>query len=108
MGKKNTGDRLAYGLTIMIFGILFLLDKIGILDKIPYASNLVNIGTLCLIAGIVFLCTKVEKKIGIILTIVGVIINSDFFFGWMRSYSNLIVPVILIIAGLIMILSTKK
>jgi len=105
---KKSNDRLSYGLTILTFGTIILLSKTGILSKIPYAENLMTVGSFFLIAGIIFLLTKAEKTLGIILTAVGVLINSDFFFGWMRNYSNLIIPIILIIAGLIMVLTAKK
>ena len=108
MARTSTGDRLAYGLTILIFGVLFLLDKTGILSQIPYADRLVHLGSLFLIAGIVFLSTKAEKVTGIVLTVIGVILNADLFFGWMKSYSNLIVPILLIVAGLILVLTAKK
>lgn len=105
---KDTENRLAYGLTILVFGVLFLLDKVGILARIPYGKEFISIGSLFLVAGIIFLLTKTEKKMGIIFTGIGVVINSDLFFGWMRSYSSLIVPIVLIVVGLIMVLASKK
>lgn len=105
---KNSTNRLPIGLTIMVFGLLYLIDKIGILSKIPYGDRLLNIGSLFLIAGIIFLCTKAEKKIGLIFTGIGIVINSDLFFGWMHSYSNLIVPILLIAVGLVMVLTAKR
>lgn len=108
MAAKDTENRLAYGLTILVFGVLFLLDKVGVLAHIPYGSAFISIGSLFLIAGVVFLLTKAEKKMGLILTGIGIVINSDIFFGWMRNYSNLIVPVILIVVGMIMVLTSKK
>ncbi|NDW09242.1 hypothetical protein [Dysgonomonas sp. 520] len=108
MAKTSTGDRLAYGLTILIFGVLFLLDKTGVLSHIPYADRLVHVGSLFLIAGIVFLSTRAERVTGIVLTSVGVILSADLFFGWMKNYSTLIVPILLIVAGLILVLTAKK
>ncbi|NDW18058.1 hypothetical protein D0T53_03890 [Dysgonomonas sp. 216] len=105
---RGTGDRLAYGLTILTFGTVILLDKTGVLARIPYGYTLMSIGSFFLIAGIIFLCTKAEKSIGVIFTLIGVLINSNFFFGWMRNYSNLLIPVILIVAGLIMVLTSRK
>ncbi len=105
---KKSDNRLAYGLTIMTFGLLFLLQKTGVLAKIPYGDSLISIGSFFLIAGIIFLLARAEKTLGIILTAVGVIINSDFFFGWMRHYSNLIVPIILIVTGLFLVLTSKR
>jgi len=105
---KSGGDRLAYGLTILTFGTIMLLDKTGVLSKIPYGYTLMGVGSFFLIAGIIFLCTKAEKTLGIFFTVIGVLINSNFFFGWMRSYSNLLIPVILIVSGLIMVLISRR
>lgn len=105
---KKSDNKLAYGLTIMVFGLIFLLDRTGILHKIPHGEVLTGVGTLFLIAGIIFLITRAEKALGIILTAIGVIINADFFFGWMTHYSNLIVPIILIVAGLVLVLLSRR
>lgn len=108
MTKKNPSDRLSYGITILIFGVLFLLDKIGILPDIPGLGNLVSIGVFFLIAGIVFLCTQPGKILGWIFLGVGILLNADLFFGWMQNYSRFIVPIGLIIAGIAMVVSAKK
>lgn len=108
MAKNNKNDRLAYGLSILIFGLIFLLSKTGILSHIPYGSEFMSIGAFFLISGIIFLLTSANKTLGIIFTLVGLIIKSDLFFGWIHSYSKLIVPILLIIVGLSMVLTSKK
>ncbi len=106
--SNKSNDRLSYGITILIFGVLFLLDKIGILSQIPYGSNLISVGVFFLIGGIVFLITQPKKVLGWIFLGIGILLNADLFFGWMKSYSNLIVPLGLIIAGVAMVLTSKK
>lgn len=108
MATSKSNDRLSYGITILIFGVLFLLDKLNILDKIPYANKLISVGVFFLIAGAVFLFTQPKKMLGWIFLAIGVLLNADIFFGWMNSYSNLIVPLGLIIAGVAMVLTSKK
>jgi len=92
----------------MIYGVVFLLSKTGILKHIPYGEKLLSIGSFFLIAGIVFLFTRTEKRTGIVLTVIGVLINADLFFGWIHSYSNLIIPLLLIVIGLILVITSKK
>lgn len=106
--NSKSNDRLSYGITILIFGVLFLLDKLHLLDKVPYGDKLVSVGVFFLIAGIVFLITQPKKVLGWVFLGVGVLLNADTFFGWMSSYSNLIVPLGLIIAGVAMVLTAKK
>lgn len=105
---KNSGNRFPYGLLILIIGIIYLLSKTGILAHIPYADKLMNVGTFFLIAGIIFLFTKAEKTMGIVFTAIGVIMNFDFFLGWIHNFSSLIIPVILIAVGLFMVITSKK
>lgn len=107
MATKSS-DRLSYGITILIFGVLFLLQKIGILAKIPYGDSLISVGAFFFIAAAVFLITQPKKALGWIFLAVTLLLNADFFFGWVSGYSHLLVPAGLIIAGVAMILSAKK
>lgn len=104
---KKSNNHLAYGLTIMIFGLIFLLERTGILRKIPYGESLIGIGSFFLIAGIIFLLTRAEKTLAIVFTAIGIIINANLFWGWMNTYTSLFAPILLIIAGLILILTSK-
>ncbi|GAB6010882.1 LiaF transmembrane domain-containing protein [Viscerimonas tarda] len=104
---KNSNNYLAYGLTIMLFGLIFLLGRTGILGKIPYCSGLLGIGPFFLIAGVIFLLASAEKVIGIVSTIIGVLIILNDIFGWGHLYSYLLAPILLIVAGVILILTAK-
>lgn len=105
---KSSSNRLPYGLIILIIGIIYLLSKTGILQHIPYADKLMNIGTFFLVAGIIFLFTKTEKTMGIVFTAIGIVMNFDLLFGWMQNYSAFILPAILIAIGLGMVLTAKR
>lgn len=105
---SKSNDRLSYGITILIFGVLFLFDKMGILNQIPYGHKLISIGVFFLIGGIVFLATQPKKVLGWVFLGVGILFNADLFFGWMDDYSRFIVPVGLIIAGVAMVLTAKN
>lgn len=106
---KNKGsDKLAYGISFLIVGLLYLLSKINILEKIPYASEFLTVGGILLIAGIVFLVKGASKTMGLVFLVVGLFLKSDLFFDWMHQYTNLIVPVALIVVGVFMIFTSKK
>lgn len=105
---SNTSDKYSYGITILIFGFLFLLDKLNILPTVPYLGSLVSVGVFFLIAAIVFLCTQPKRALGWVFLGIAVLLNADLFFGWIKDYSKLIVPIGLIVAGLAMILSSRK
>lgn len=106
--NKTSSDRMSYGITILIFGILFLVQKLGILAQIPYGEKAISISSFFLIAAVVFIATQPKKALGWIFLAVTLLLNADFFFSWIKGYSYLLVPAGLIIAGLAMILSGKK
>ncbi len=105
---NKSDDRLSYGIIILIFGVIFLLDKLGFLDSIPYGDNIMSVGVFALIAGVVFIATQPKKVLGWVLLGVGALLNANLFFGWMSNYSNLIIPIGLIIAGVALVLTAKK
>lgn len=105
---KNASDKLSYGIILLIFGVLFLLQKIGILAKIPYGNYAISFSSFFFIAGIVFLTTQPKKILGWVFIAIGVLLNAGFFFGQISAYSYLLVPAGLIIAGVAMILSARK
>jgi len=104
---KNSNNYWAYGLIMMVFGLIILLNRTGILKLVPYGSYLITTGSFFMIAGIILLITKSEKTNGIMLTAIGVILNADIFFGWMRSYSMLIMPIVLLVIGIILVIRSK-
>ena len=108
MAAGKSSDRMSYGITILVFGLIFLLQKLGILAHIPYGDRLISIGAFFLIAAIVFLATQPKNFLGWIFLAVAILLNANLFFGWVSVYSYLLLPVGLIVAGVAMILSAKK
>jgi len=104
--RKNKGsDKLAYGITFLVVGILYLINKLRIIN---HFDRFFDVGIILLIAGIIFLLKGANKTLGLVFTIAGLFLKSDLLFDWRHHYSNLIVPVILIIVGVFMIFSAKK
>lgn len=101
-------DKMAWGAILIAFGALILLDRMNFTFAPEILDFLSSPGTYFLVAGIIFLILKKEKTLGLVLTIVGLIIHSDVFFGWMDSYRTYLIPVILVAVGIIMVLTAKK
>lgn len=104
---KNSNNYWTYGIIMMLFGLITLLNRTGILKLVPYGGYLMTIGSFFMIAGITLLFAKTEKTSGIMFTIIGVILNADMFFGWSRHYSMLIMPIVLLVIGIILIIRSK-
>lgn len=106
--SEKESDKVAWGTTLLVFGILILLDKTGVTDNLPFTDFIQSIGTYFLVAGIIFLFLKTEKTLGIVFTAVGLFIHSDEFFGWMHNYRSLLIPLALIVVGVVMVLTSKR
>lgn len=108
MAKDSNNDKLSYGLVLLIFGVLFLFDKLGILAHIPINYNFLSISAFFLIAGIIFMFTQPKRTLSWVFLVIGIFLNFNIFFGWLNAYSKFYVPLALIIVGLFMVFSSKK
>ncbi len=102
--KKD--NRLAWGLSLLFFGILFLIKQIQIVP--PELSTLVfDYKNFPFVLGIIFLLTHTNKNIGLILFLVGILFRLSDIIHLTRNISDYIWPVLLIIAGVFVIFSKK-
>ncbi len=108
MSTSKSSDMMPYGITILIFGVLFLLRELGILAMIPYGNTLISVRVFFIIAAIVFLATQPKKYLAWVFLAIAIVLNANLVFGWLTTYSYLLMPAGLIIAGVAMILSAKK
>lgn len=106
--STSNNDHLSYGITILLYGIFILLDKIGFLHKIPYGGAITSTGAFFIIAGIIFIITQPKKILSWIFLIIGILLNANIFLSWMSIYFYLIAPIGLIILGVAMILTSNK
>src|ERR1035437_6713589 len=94
--KKD--NRLAWGVTLLVFGCLFILKQIHILPSEfePYVFDFKNYP---LIMGVIFLFCHSNKNIGIVLIVVGLLFRLSDIIQLTRHISDFIWPVLLILAG---------
>jgi len=103
--KKD--NRLAWGVTLLIFGCLFLLKQVHILPP-EFESYLFDFKNYPLIMGIIFLLCHSNKNIGIVLIVVGLLFRLSDIIQLTRHISDYIWPVLLILAGAIMVFGKKR
>ena len=100
-------NRLAWGITLLLFGLLFMLRQLNILP--PDISEMVfDFKNYPLIIGIVFLFTHKNKTIGLVLITVGLLFRLSDIIRLTQNISDFIWPSLLIIAGAIMVFGKSK
>lgn len=103
--KKD--NRLAWGVTLLVFGCLFLIRQLQLLpaEISPYIFEFKNYP---IIIGVIFLLFHSNKNIGIVLIVVGLLFRLSDIIQLTRHISDFIWPVLLIIAGGIMVFGVKR
>lgn len=100
-------NRLAWGITLLLFGLLFMLRQLNILP--PDISEMVfDFKNYPLIIGIVFFFTHKNKTIGLVLITVGLLFRLSDIIRLTQNISDFIWPSLLIIAGAIMVFGKSK
>jgi len=103
--KKDS--RLSWGITLLFFGILFLIKQFGILPG-NVAPILYDARNYPIFIGIIFLICYRTKSVGWILLLVGLLLRISDIVKLTSQWSNYIWPALLIIAGTILIFGVKK
>jgi len=100
-------NRLAWGITLLLFGLLFMFRQLNILP--PDISEMVfDFKNYPLIIGIVFLFTHKNKTIGLVLITVGLLFRLSDIIRLTQNISDFIWPSLLIIAGAILVFGKSK
>lgn len=101
----------SFALTFLIFGLIMLLQNLGIFNKIStnLSTYLVSPTTLFLLAGIIFICSQPKSLLGWIFVVVGILLllASIFSTTFIASYAYLYTPIGLICAGIVLLFSKK-
>jgi hypothetical protein len=103
--KKD--NRLAWGVTLLVFGSFFLIRQLHILPP-EIESKVFDFKNYPLIMGIIFLLCHSNKTIGIVLIVVAMLFRLSDIIIWTRNISDFLWPVLLIVAGAIMVFGMKK
>ncbi|MFA5046612.1 MAG: hypothetical protein WC542_11865 [Paludibacter sp.] len=105
MSAKND-NRLAWGISLLVFGCLFLVRQLQILPM-EIAEYVFDFKNYPLIIGLIFLLFHDNKNIGIVLIVVGLLFRLSDIIHWTRHISDYIWPVLLITAGAVLVFKKK-
>ena len=100
-------NRLACGISLLLFGVMFLLRQLGIFSP-EIADVLFDFKNFPLIIGVIFLIWHKNKSIGMILIVVGLLLRLQEIIHWTQNLSEFVWPLLLIAAGIILLFGVKK
>ena len=100
-------NRLAWGISLLLFGVMFLLRQLGIFSP-EIADVLFDFKNFPLIIGVIFLIWHKNKSIGMILIVVGLLLRLQEIIHWTQNLSEFVWPMLLIAAGIILLFGVKK
>ncbi len=105
MASKND-NRLAWGITLLVFGAMFLMRQL--LTIPPDISKIVfDFKNYPLIIGVIFLLAHSNKNIGIVLIVLGLFFRLSDIIHWTKNVSDFIWPVLLIVAGAVLVFKKR-
>jgi uncharacterized paraquat-inducible protein A len=99
-------SRLAWGLSLLVFGVLFLVRQLNVLPE-AISEMVFNFKNYPLILGIVFLVASKNKTAGIVLITVSILFRLSEIIRLTQHVSDFIWPILLIVAGVVVLFSTK-
>jgi hypothetical protein len=105
--KAKKDNRLAWGITLLVFGCLFLLRQLSVFSP-EIAGIIFDLKNYPIIMGIIFLLAHSNKNIGIVLIVVGLLFRLSDIIQITRHMSDYIWPVLLIVAGAVMVFGWNK
>lgn len=103
----NKDNRLAWGVSLLVFGVLFLINQLHVLPQ-NVSDFVFDFKNYPFILGIIFLLFHKNKNIGIVLLVVGILFRLQDIIHLTRNVSEYVWPILLIVAGVILIFGVKK
>lgn len=107
MAKGNKGIYLPCGVSLIFFGLLFLLNAMLPLSKYDL-QWVMEKDNLLLYSAIIFLVMGSSKGVGVLLTTLWVIMNLGLVSQFFGGLSYLVIPAVLVLGGIIMLFLWKR
>jgi hypothetical protein len=103
--KKD--DKLSWGITLLFFGILFLLKVWGHAPR-ELAQYAFDVRNYPIIIGVIFLIFNDTRSIGITLLILGLFMRIEYLIHLTRPFSVYIIPALMIVIGAVFVVRKGK
>ncbi|MDO5570784.1 MAG: hypothetical protein Q4F97_04870 [Bacteroidales bacterium] len=102
---KDKENQLCVGLTFSFFGLIMLLNNLGLLISLPLRlrMEMLDWRTFLLYGAAFFLLFKQDKTFGLLLLVLGLLLRFKIIYDNISNYSFLVTPGFFIVAGLLLI-----
>lgn len=108
MASQNHKDTyLATSITLMVAGVIFMLDRWLNLSSLGYGW-LASKDNLLLFAALIFLIVKSDKSVGIILLAIWIVLNMNLIVALLGHLSGYLLPLTLFLVGLLLFYLYKR
>ena len=106
MATSRNDSYRASGMTLIVMGLLYLIDRLVGFAKIG-APWVMRPDNLILYAAIIFLLLKKDKTVGVILLGIRVLLNMGLIISLLGSISTYILPIVLLLIGALLYFKSK-
>ena len=105
--NNNKDTYKATGITLMVFGVLYLLDKLVHFAALglPWVMQKDNF---LLYTAIIFLLVKSEKTVGLLLLFIWAILNLGLIINLLGHLSGYLLPLGLLVVGVILFFMSRR
>ncbi len=100
----ETSNKKAWGIVLILFGVIFFLKTVGLFGE---NCELYNIKNFPVYAGLVFLATR-NFKVGVLLCGIGALLRLDQIIELTKDMSQFIWPLLLVLAGALLFFSKNN
>lgn len=109
MAIKRDENKLATGITIVIIGLIHLVDKSKVIAlNSAVWQELIDWRSYLIYAALAFLIVKTDKTIGIILLVLGILLRIGAILHYLGNWQAYLIPVLLIIIGTSLIVGVLR
>lgn len=106
MASSRNDSYRASGMTLIVMGLLYLIDRLVGFAKIG-APWVMRPDNLILYAAIIFLLLKKDKTVGVILLGIWVLLNMGLIISLLGSISTYLLPIVLLLIGALLYFKSR-
>jgi uncharacterized protein (DUF983 family) len=109
MAIKKDENKLAAGITILIIGLIHLIEKSRMITfNAAVWQELIDWRSYFIYAALAFLIVKTQKTFGIVLLVLGILLRINTLLHFLGKFQDYLIPSFLIIIGATLIIGVLR